>query len=423
MQIGVYGSGYLATVIGSCVADFGLPVTCCDHNTESISAFASGHLPYFEKNLLEVVRRNVRCGRLIFSTNMESITSRCKVVFLAQDAPDQIEDLALEIASQSEIPDTVLVISTPVSVGTGRRIENKLKERRLKVHVVSHPLFLTDGCSVEDFNWPDRIVLGTDSGPAVLEIKQIYRRLVMRGVPTIVTNHETAELVREAATAFLATKVSFINEVANLCEHVRADAVDLALALGLDKKIAPRCLQPGAGLGGEFVQGDMDSLATLAASAGVPLKVLSAARQVNNALCERILGKLSHILTSVQNKKVGVLGLSFKPNTQSVASSASLLLVRQLVASGAAVHAYDPAAIPAAKRELNGSVQYCDNPYAAARGVDALVLSTAWPEFRTLDFDRIRKEVRQPVLIDTKNMLDSGRMRSLGFQYVGMGRA
>src|SRR5579872_3460863 len=275
MQIGVYGSGYLATVIGSCVADFGLPVTCCDHNTESISAFASGHLPYFEKNLLEVVRRNVRCGRLIFSTNMESITSRCKVVFLAQDAPDQIEDLALEIASQSEIPDTVLVISTPVSVGTGRRIENKLKERRLKVHVVSHPLFLTDGCSVEDFNWPDRIVLGTDSGPAVLEIKQIYRRLVMRGVPTIVTNHETAELVREAATAFLATKVSFINEVANLCEHVRADAVDLALALGLDKKIAPRCLQPGTAFGGPFVEREMEALSQLANTNGVSLKILT----------------------------------------------------------------------------------------------------------------------------------------------------
>ncbi len=423
MQIGVYGSGYLATVIASCVADFGLPVTCCDQDAESISAFASGHLPYFEKNLLEVVRRNVRCGRLIFSSNIDSITARCKVIFLAQDTQDQIEDIALELASQNETQGSILVISTPVAVGTGRRIEKKIKERNLKAHVVSHPLFLTDGCAVEDFNWPDRIVLGTESGPAVLEIKQIYRRLVMRGVPTIVTNHETAELVREAATAFLATKVSFINEVANLCEHVQADAVDLALALGLDKKIAPRCMQPGAGLGGLFVKNDMEALASLAADAGVQLKVLSAARQVNNALCERILGKLSQILTSVQNKKVGVLGLSFKPNTQSVASSPSLLLIRQLVASGAAVHAYDPAAIPAAKRELNGLVQYCENAYAAARGVDALVLSTAWPEFRTLDFDRIRKEVRQPVIVDTKNMLDSVRMRSLGFHYVGMGRA
>jgi UDPglucose 6-dehydrogenase len=284
-------------------------------------------------------------------------------------------------------------------------------------------VFLTDGCAVEDFNWPDRIVLGTSSSQAVLMLKQIYRPLVMRGVPVIVTNHETAELVREASTAFVATKISFINELAALCERVSADAVDLALALGLDKKIAPRCLQPGAGFGGPFVEADMDSLAQLAMGNGVTLKILSAAREVNRSMCDRVVEKISQLVEPVAGREVGILGLAFKPNTNSVAASASIDLAKRLLARGANIRAYDPVAIPEAKMELNGTVRYCDTPYDAAQGADALVVSTGWPEFRSLDFDRIKRLVRQPIIIDTKNLLDAARMRSMGFQYVGVGRA
>jgi UDPglucose 6-dehydrogenase len=283
-------------------------------------------------------------------------------------------------------------------------------------------MFFTDGCAVEDFNWPDRIILGTNSNDAVLAIKQIYHPLVMRGVPVIVTNHETAELVREAATAFVATKISFINELSSLCEKVNADAVNLALALGLDKKIAPRCLQPGAGMGGIFAESDMDSLAELAQQKGVELKVLSAAREVNQTLAERLVEKISSAVDSVQNKDVGILGLAFKPNTNSVAGSSSLHLAQTLIAKGARVRAYDPVAMPDAKEKLNGMVKYCDSPYAVAEGVDALVVGTGWPEFRTLDFSKIKTLLKRPVIVDTKNLLDHVRLRSMGFKYLGVGR-
>ena len=283
-------------------------------------------------------------------------------------------------------------------------------------------MFFTDGCAVEDFNWPDRLILGSTSTEAVQMLKQIFHPLVMRGVPVIVTNQSTAELVREAATAFVATKISFINEVAALCERVNADAVNLALALGLDKKIAPRCLQPGAGMGGVFAESDMDSLAQLAQSHGVPLKVLSAARDVNHCLADRLVDKISLALNSVENKEVGILGLAFKPNTNSVAGSSSVRLAESLISKGAHVRAYDPVAIPEAKTRLNGTVRYCDSAYAVAEGSDALVVGTGWPEFRALDFDRIKHLLKKPVIVDTKNLLDATRLRALGFEYVGVGR-
>jgi UDPglucose 6-dehydrogenase len=238
----------------------------------------------------------------------------------------------------------------------------------------------------------------------------------------IVTNQATAELVRESATAFVATKISFINEVAALCERVGADAVSLALALGLDKKIAPRCLQPGAGMGGVFAESDMDSLAQLALSNGVPLKVLSAARDVNHSLADHLVDKIALALNSVENKDVGILGLAFKPNTNSVAGSSAVRLAESLVAKGARVRAYDPVALSDAKTRLNGSVRYCESAYAAAEGMDALVVGTGWPEFRALDFDRIKHLLKKPIIVDTKNLLDSVRLRAMGFEYVGVGR-
>ena len=206
------------------------------------------------------------------------------------------------------------------------------------------------------------------------------------------------------------------------CERVNADAVNLSLALGLDKKIAPRCLQPGAGMGGRFAAIEMESLAELARANGVSLKILSAAREVNNSLADRLVEKIAAVLNSVENKDLGLLGLSFKPNTNSVAGSSSLQLAQGLVAKGARVHAFDPVAMPEAKIELNGTVKYCETAYAAAEGADALVVATGWPEFRTLDFDRIKRLLKKPVIVDTKNLLDGPRLRSLGFQYVGMGR-
>ena len=421
MQIGVYGSGYLGTVISACLADFGTPVTCCHPDSSRMVEMAQGNVPFFEKNLNEVIRRNVRCGRLVYSTDIESFARKAQFIFLAEDSAQHIADLPLRIAKFAPRP-PIMAIVTPVSVGTASAIEKKIKDAQARATIVSQPMFFTPGCAVEDFNWPDRIILGTSSNEAVLIVKQIFHPLVMRGVPVIVTNHETAELAREAATAFVATKISFINELASLCEHVGADALNLSLALGLDKKIAPRCLQPGASMGGLFAKTDMDSLADLAKKNGVSLKILSAAREVNYLLADRMIDKISSIVESVQNKEVGILGLAFKPNTNSVAGSSSLHLAQNLVAKGAKVRAYDPVAIPDAKIQLNGTVRYCESAYAACEGVDALVVGTGWPEFRGLDFDRIKHLLRRPLIVDTKNLLDSTRMRAMGFEYVGVGR-
>ena len=422
MQIGVYGTGYLGTVAAACLADFGTPVTVFDEDSSRVESLAEGNTPFYERNLKDILRRNLRAGRLTYSTELTSFAQKSQVIFFASDSYRYIEEITQQIAREAE-NNAIFVIMTPVPVGTAARIEKAIEGLGKTVIVVSQPVFLTDGCAVEDFNWPDRIVLGTNSNQAVLLLKQVYRPLVMRGVPVIVTNHETAELVREASTAFVATKISFINELASLCEHVNADAVDLALALGLDKKIAPRCLQPGAGFGGPFVEADMDSLAQLAMGKGVLLRILTAAREVNRSLTDRVVDKLSKLVEPVAGKEVGILGLSFKPNTNSVAASSSIDLARRLLARGAHVRAYDPVAIPDAKIELNGAVEYCENAYDVAQGVDALVISTGWPEFRALDFDKIKHLVRQPIIIDTKNLLDSTRLRTLGFQYVGIGRA
>jgi UDPglucose 6-dehydrogenase len=421
MQIGVYGSGYLGTVISACLADFGTPVSCCHADSSQMVEMAQGNVPFFEKNLKEVIRRNVRSGRLLYSTDIESFARKTHVIFLAEDSPEHLEDLVLRIVKLAAKP-PILSIATPAPVGTAAAIERALANASLKATIVSQPMFFTDGCAVEDFNWPDRIILGTNSNEAIVALKQIFHPLVMRGVPVIVTNHETAELVREAATAFVATKISFINELATLSERVDADAVSLALALGLDKKIAPRCLQPGAGMGGIFAESDMDSLAQLAASKGVSLKILTAAREVNHALAERLVDKISNAVDSVQNIDVGILGLAFKPNTNSVAGSSSLHLAQTLIAKGARVRAYDPVAMPDAKMKLNGMVKYCDNPYAVADGVDALVVGTGWPEFRALDFAKIKGLLKRPLIFDTKNLLDRTRLRAMGFEVVGVGR-
>jgi UDPglucose 6-dehydrogenase len=421
MHIGVYGSGYLATVISACLADFGTPVCCCHADSSHIVEVAKGNIPFYEKNLQEVIRRNVRSGRLVYSTDPEDLARKAQVIFLAEDSSQGLEELVIRMARAAGRVQ-VLSIVTPVRVGTTSALEKVLKGHALRSILVSQPMFFTNGCAVEDFNWPDRIILGTSSSEAVSALKQIFHPLVMRGVPVLVTNYETAELAREATTAFVATKISFINEIASLCEHVHADAVSLSLALGLDKKIAPRCLQPGAGMGGIFAETDMESLSGLAREKGVDLKILRAAREVNVSLADRMFDKISGAIDTVQNKDVGILGLSFKPNTNSVAGSASVQLAQNLLSKGARVRAYDPVAIPEARLQLNGTVKYCESAYGVAEGVDALVVGTGWPEFRTLDFSKIRHLLKRPIIIDTKNLLDSSRLRAMGFQYMGVGR-
>jgi UDPglucose 6-dehydrogenase len=423
MHIGVIGSGYLATVTSACLADFGTPVTCCDTSAEKIYGLAEGKLGFYEKNLSDVIRRNTRSGRLTYGTDLEATVRKAEVIYFAQDSCQDMEEMVTRVAELAD-PGAILVILTPAPVGTTARIEARVRKAGGNgMTVVNQPVFLTHGCAVEDFNWPDRIVLGTRSPQSVLVLKQVYRPLVMRGVPVIVTSLETAEMVREASSAFLATKIAFINELAGLCERVQADAMDVALALGLDKKIGPRCLQPGTAIGGSFAHSEIESLAALAQENKISLRILTAAREVNRTNCDSVLSKILRAVHSVDGKEIGILGLAFKPNTSSVAGSGSIAVARMLATNGAHVRAYDPVALPEAREELDAMVRFCENPYAAAEGADMLVVGTGWPEFRSLDFDRIKRHLRQPIIVDTKNLLDSQRMRAMGFQYVGVGRA
>jgi UDPglucose 6-dehydrogenase len=421
MQIAVYGAGYLGTVLSACLADFGTLIICCDTAQEKILDLAKGRIPFYEKNLEEIIKRNVRAGRLTYSIEIEAQVARAQVIFLAQDDPDETEAVAVKLAANVK-PGTLLMICTPTPVGTTTRIARKLCALGYEIPVVAHPLSLTEGCAVEDFNWPDRLLFGTSSSECIATLKIIYRPVVMRGTPVIVTNSETAELVREAATAFIATKISFINEMAALCEHVNADALDLSLALGLDKRIAPRCLQAGVGMGGSFVESDISSLTALAKRKGVPLQVLAAAQSVSQQHAERTMRKIAEVMPTLCDKSVGLLGLALKPHTSSVTGSASIALARQLVENGATVRAYDPFAMIHAQRELTQAVSFCDSAYLAAEGVDALILATGWPEFRSLDFARMKSLLRRPLIVDTKNMLDCERLRSMGFEYLGIGR-
>jgi UDPglucose 6-dehydrogenase len=422
MQIVVYGAGYLGTVLSACLADFGTPIVCCDTAEHRILELAQGRAAFYEKNLEEIIRRNVRAGRLTYSCEIETQVARSQVIYLAQDNPAETEAIALRLAAAAQ-PGAVLLVCTPAPVGTVTRIACKISALGYDLAVVAHPVSLTEGCAVEDFNWPDRLLFGTRSPQAVATLKLIYRPLVMRGTPVIVTNPETAELVREAATAFLATKISFINEMAALCEEVNADALDLSLALGLDKRIAPRCLQAGVGLGGNFVESDISSLTALAQRKGVELRMLSAAQTVSQEHAQRTMRKIAELIPTLQGKRVGLLGLAVKPHTSSLAGSASVALARQLVECGAEVRAYDPFAMIHAGRELEQVVSLCDSAYMAAEGVEALILATGWPEFRSLDFVRMKTLLRRPLIVDTKNMLDSDRLRGLGFEYLGIGRA
>ena len=421
MQVAVYGAGYLGTVLSACLADFGTPVVCCDTAQEKVLGLAQGHIPFYEKNLEEIIRRNVRAGRLSYSTEIESQVARSQVIYLAQDDPDETEELAVQLAKSARA-ESMMLICTPVPVGTATLVAQRLCAAGSDLSVVSHPISLTEGCAVEDFNWPDRLLFGTSNPDAIATLKIIYRSLVMRGTPVIVTNRETADLVREAATAFIATKISFINEMAALCEHVNADAINLSLALGLDKRIGPRCLQAGVGMGGNFVEGDIASLSALAQRKGIQMQMLAAAQAVSHQHAERTMRKIAEVMPSLRDKRVGLLGLAVKPHTSSVAGSASVALARQLAGNGAVVRAYDPFAMLHAGRELEDVVSFCDSAYIAAEGVDALILATGWPEFRSLDFARMKALLRRPLIVDTKNLLDCERLRGMGFEYMGIGR-
>lgn len=434
MHITMIGTGYVGLVSGAGLADFGMQVICVDQDKDKIKRLKKGNIPFYEPRLKELVSRSLKNGRLSFATDLKAAVRQSLVVFIAVGTPDnsqgqpdltQVETVAKELA---EVIDDykVIVTKSTVPVGTNRWIKEMVQtnvKKDIKVDVVSNPEFLREGSAIEDFMRPNRVVLGSDSAQALAIIKDIYRALYLIETPFVITNLETAELIKYASNAFLATKISFINEVANICEKIGADVHHVAKAMGLDGRIGPKFLHPGPGYGGSCFPKDTLALAHLGRKSESPLSIVEAVIEVNRRQRVRMINKIEAALGSLEGKTVGILGLTFKPNTSDVRESPAIDIVRTLLEKGAKVKAYDPAGMDEFKKVVNDkNLCFYPDAYQAAKGADALIFTTEWNEFRNLDLKKLKKSLAQPLILDLRNIYEPEKMCALGYTYIGVGR-
>ena len=432
MNIAVIGTGYVGLVTGACFAEFGVHVTCVDKDRDKIEALRKGQIPIYEPGLGELVGKNMGSGRLQFTTDIGSAVQGALAVFIAVGTPprgdgsanlEYVEDVAETIAQHLNGYKLIVTKST-VPVGTGgrlRKIIGKNLKEQVDFDIVSNPEFLREGSAIEDFLRPNRVVIGTNSPQAEAIMKDLYRPLYLIETPFIVTDVATAEMIKYASNAFLATKISFINEMANLCERVGADVHQVAKGMGLDGRIGPKFLHPGPGYGGSCLPKDTLALVQMAKQNDCPLDLLDAVVRVNTKQKAVMVQKILQALGSVKGKNVAVLGLAFKPNTDDIREAPAVEIIQALVRAGIKVRAFDPAAMAEARKVLKG-IHYCEDPYEAARDADAVVLITEWNEFRNLDLGRLRQTVHNPIFIDLRNVYDEQRMKQAGFRYIGVGR-
>ncbi len=432
MNICMVGVGYVGLVSGTCFAEFGNRVICVDTDEKKIRSLEGGQIPFFEPGLEEILKRNRAAGRISFTTNLEEALDDSLVVFIAVGTPscdDGAADLSYVFNVASEIGKymkgyKVVVTKSTVPVGTAKKIKEIIKksqEREIPFDVVSNPEFLREGSAVEDFMRPNRIVIGSDSEQAAAIMKDLYSPLYLIETPFVLTNPETAEMIKYASNAFLATKISFINEMANMCELVGADVHHVAKAMGLDRRIGPKFLHPGPGFGGSCFPKDTKAIAHLGASLGYRLKIIESVIEVNEAQVTRMVEKMDKALSGLKGKTVAVLGLTFKPNTDDIRESPAIKIVQELLKRGAQVSAYDPAGMDAARKIL-GTVKYVPDVFEAARDANALAIITEWNEFRHLDWDRVKQLLREPVVFDLRNIYEPDKMRAKGFEYHCVGR-
>lgn len=433
MQVAMIGTGYVGLVSGACFADFGHQVVCVDQDAGKIAALNRGEVPIFEPGLDDLVASNVRRKRLSFTTDLKTSVARADAVFVAVGTPsrrgDGHADLSFVHAAAREIAAaldgyTVVITKSTVPVGTGDEVERIIRSTRpdAQFSVVSNPEFLREGAAIRDFKHPDRIVVGTDDQRAREVLAKIYRPLYLNAAPIIYTTRRTAELIKYAANAFLATKITFINEIADLCEQVGADVQEVARGIGLDNRIGGKFLHAGPGYGGSCFPKDTAALIKTAQDNAVPLRIVEAVAAVNDVRKRAMARKVMQALGgSVRDKTVAVLGLTFKPNTDDMRDAPSIPLITALQDMGAAVRAYDPEGMKQAKQVLS-RVTFCEDPYACADGADALVIVTEWEEFRALDFDQLKTVMKQPVVVDLRNIYRPDEMVRHGFVYQSIGR-
>jgi UDPglucose 6-dehydrogenase len=432
MRVTMIGAGYVGLVSGACFADFGHQVICIDKDATKVEALNRGEIPIFEPGLAELVEANVRQGRLQFAADTSRIGD-AEAVFIAVGTPsrrgDGHADLSFVYAAIREIAPllsntAVVVTKSTVPVGTGDEIERILRELRpdAELQVVSNPEFLREGAAIQDFKHPDRIVIGTADAGARAVLAEIYRPLYLNAPPLLYVARRTAELIKYASNAFLATKITFINEIADLCEKVGADVQEVARGMGLDNRIGGKFLHAGPGFGGSCFPKDTTALLKTAQDNGVALRIVEAVAAVNDqrkrAMARKVVAALGG---SVRGKTIAVLGLTFKPNTDDTRDSPAIPLITALHDLGATVRGYDPAGMEQAK-PLLPAVQYSISAYAAAEGADAVVIATEWEQFRALDLDRLKRVMAQPVIVDLRNIYRDDEMKRAQFRYFGIGR-
>ncbi len=432
MHIAVIGTGYVGLVTGACFAEFGVEVTCVDVAKEKVENLNKGIIPIYEPGLDKIVGKNTAAGRLHFTTDITSAVEHAQVVFLAVGTPPQPDgtpdmsyyrQAALDIA-QSMNGYKVLVTKSTVPVGTGKWLREFVTANlnvATEFGVASNPEFLREGAAIADFMRPDRVVIGSNEERAIEVMKELYRPLYLIETPVVITSLEAAELIKYAANAFLATKITFINEIANLCDAIGCDVHDVARGMGMDNRIGRKFLHPGPGYGGSCFPKDTRALTTVADQFGVETLIVDAVIEANERQRDAMIPKIERLVGDLNGKHIGVLGLSFKPETDDMRESPATDIIKQLVARGATVKAFDPVAMPEARHYLP-DIGYAVDEYDAIRGADALVIITEWNQFRALDMEKVKELLRRPKIADLRNIYEPADMRELGFEYVGVGR-
>lgn len=432
MQIAVIGTGYVGLVTGACFAEFGVDVTCVDVDRSKIDRLNAGIIPIYEPGLDQLVEKNAKAGRLQFTTDIGAAVTRAQVVFLAVGTPpkdDGSPDMSFYRQAAKDVAEAmngykVLVTKSTVPIGTGKWLKEFVTEN-LKIEtdfgVASNPEFLREGAAIDDFMRPDRVVIGSNEPKAIEVMKELYRPLYLIETPVVITSLEAAELIKYAANAFLATKITFINEVANLCDAIGCDVHDVARGMGMDNRIGRKFLHPGPGYGGSCFPKDTRALTTVADQFGVETRIVDAVIEANERQRDAMIPKIERLVGDLEGKKIGVLGLSFKPETDDMRESPAIDIVHSLIAKGATVRAFDPVAMDEAKHFLNG-IDYASDEYDAISGADALVIVTEWNQFRALDMAKVKRLLKAPKIADLRNIYEPADMVELGFEYVGVGR-
>ncbi len=435
MRVAMIGTGYVGLVSGACFADFGHIVTCVDKDASKIARLHQGIMPIYEPGLDTLVAQNVKAERLFFTTDAKEAIAKADAVFIAVGTPsrrgDGHADLSYVYGAAEEIADliegfTVIVTKSTVPVGTGDEVEEIISKKRpdAEFAVVSNPEFLRDGAAISDFKRPDRVVVGTDNKQAIEIMRELYRPLYLNETPIVFTNRRTSELIKYAANAFLAVKITFINEMADLCEQVGANVQEVSRGIGLDGRIGKKFLNAGPGYGGSCFPKDTLALTKTANDAGSPVRIVDTVVEVNAARKKAMAGKIINALGGdINGSVIGILGLAFKPNTDDMRDAPSLDIIPALLAAGATVKAYDPESMEEARHmSVLAGLDYTDSPYAALQDADAMVIVTEWDQFRALDLKRVKDTLKGNAVIDLRNIYDPGDMLRHGFAYTSIGR-